>query len=384
MTSSSAAETHPVGERIRRPGPKQILALDGGGLRGMITLAFLKRIETVLAESSGAGSAFRLRDHFDMVGGTSIGALLATGLSLGYTVDDAHDALLDLGRKLFRGPRLGMFGTRMMGRRLDDILQGLVGEITLGSRDMTCALVVIAKRLDSNSVWALHNNPFGRYYNASTDDAAANKDFLMRRILRASAAPPTYVTPELMEIAKGHSGFFIDGAISPFNNPALLMFLMATTPSYGYAWTADERMLNLVSVGTGLRRGMRPLSRLQRMPSVFMGAVGLFSILEDCARLGHMTLQSLSAARVPWLIDSEAGMLDHEKAPQQRLLSYTRFELPLDRVWIEDTLGRQVDERQLDLFARVDNVEGMKILYELASEAAERIVKLEYLVPAAA
>jgi hypothetical protein len=294
-----------------------------------------------------------------------------------------HAALLDLGRQLFKRPRFGMFGTRMMGRRLDKVLLRQFGEVTLGSRDITCALVVIAKRLDSDSVWALHNNPFSRYYDSTTDEATANKDFLVRRILRASAAPPTYVTPELMEVAKGHSGFFIDGAVSPFNSPALLMFLMATTPSYGYAWDADERMLNLVSVGTGLRRGTRTLRRLQRMPSVFMGAVGLLSVLDDCARLGHMTLQSLSAVRVPWITDSEAGTMDHEKAAHHRLLSYTRFELPLERAWLEGTLARHLGERQLDLLARVDNIAGMKILYEMASEAAERMVKPEFLVPAA-
>ena len=35
------------------PGPKRILALDGGGVRGAISVAFLERIEAILSERLG-------------------------------------------------------------------------------------------------------------------------------------------------------------------------------------------------------------------------------------------------------------------------------------------------------------------------------------------
>ena len=35
------------------PGPKRVLALDGGGVRGAITVAFLERIEALLTEHHG-------------------------------------------------------------------------------------------------------------------------------------------------------------------------------------------------------------------------------------------------------------------------------------------------------------------------------------------
>lgn len=40
-------------DRLAAPGPKRILALDGGGMRGIITLGFLARIEAVLRERHG-------------------------------------------------------------------------------------------------------------------------------------------------------------------------------------------------------------------------------------------------------------------------------------------------------------------------------------------
>src|SRR5262245_31631659 len=61
------------------PGrPKRILSLDGGGVKGIITIAFLEKIEEILKKRSCRGDNFRLSDYFDLVGGTSVGALLAT------------------------------------------------------------------------------------------------------------------------------------------------------------------------------------------------------------------------------------------------------------------------------------------------------------------
>src|SRR5258708_9417809 len=64
------------------PGPKRILALDGGGVRGAISVAFLERIEAILSERLGTKA--RLGDWFDLVGGTSTGALIAAALALGF------------------------------------------------------------------------------------------------------------------------------------------------------------------------------------------------------------------------------------------------------------------------------------------------------------
>ncbi len=63
------------------PGRKRILSIDGGGVRGVVALAFVARFEALLAEK--AGRAIRLCDYFDFIGGTSTGAIVATGLALG-------------------------------------------------------------------------------------------------------------------------------------------------------------------------------------------------------------------------------------------------------------------------------------------------------------
>ena len=69
----------------------KILALDGGGIRGILTLEVLARMEEMLAEATGAGPAFRLCQFFDYVGGTSTGAIIAAGLAQGMSAKELPD-----------------------------------------------------------------------------------------------------------------------------------------------------------------------------------------------------------------------------------------------------------------------------------------------------
>jgi hypothetical protein len=73
-------------EHLFLPGPKRILALDGGGVRGILTLGFLKEIERILAERHGNDPHFRLCDYFDLIAGTSTGSIIAASLAQGKTV----------------------------------------------------------------------------------------------------------------------------------------------------------------------------------------------------------------------------------------------------------------------------------------------------------
>ncbi|HEV7602287.1 MAG TPA: patatin-like phospholipase family protein, partial [Bradyrhizobium sp.] len=56
------------------PGPKRILSLDGGGVRGAISIGFLEKLEKVVEEIEGKPTL--LGDWFDLIGGTSTGAII--------------------------------------------------------------------------------------------------------------------------------------------------------------------------------------------------------------------------------------------------------------------------------------------------------------------
>ncbi len=61
-------------EHLFDPGPKRVLALDGGGLRGVLTLSYLDKLENLLRARHGGDPDFRLSDYFDLIGGTSTGS----------------------------------------------------------------------------------------------------------------------------------------------------------------------------------------------------------------------------------------------------------------------------------------------------------------------
>ena len=72
----------PAAYRLLTPGCKRMLSLDGGGVRGMITIAFLERLEQLVRAQHG-NSSLVLADYFDMIGGTSVGSIIAVQLALG-------------------------------------------------------------------------------------------------------------------------------------------------------------------------------------------------------------------------------------------------------------------------------------------------------------
>lgn len=65
-----------------KDGLCRILSLDGGGAKGFYTLGVLKEIEAMLG--------CPLYKRFDLVFGTSTGAIIASLIALGYEIDDIH------------------------------------------------------------------------------------------------------------------------------------------------------------------------------------------------------------------------------------------------------------------------------------------------------
>jgi patatin-like phospholipase/acyl hydrolase len=55
----------------KKTNAKRILSIDGGGIRGCLTLGYLQNIETIVRMKLGKEDAV-LADYFDLIGGTSI------------------------------------------------------------------------------------------------------------------------------------------------------------------------------------------------------------------------------------------------------------------------------------------------------------------------
>ena len=244
--------------RIKTPGPKKILACDGGGILGLISVEVLARIEAELREQQPPEKHrdFVLADYFDYFAGTSTGALLAGCLSLGMSVERIRKFYLDSGREMFdMASLLERLHYKYDDDKLSMKLKEEVGVDTLlGSDKLRTLLTVVMRNATTDSPWPLSNNP-GALYNLRTRDDGSvrencNLDLPLWQLLRASTAAPTFFPPEVMQVG-GQSFIFVDGGVTTYNNPAFLAFTMATLDRYAVSWPAGEDKLLVVSVGTG-------------------------------------------------------------------------------------------------------------------------------------
>src|SRR5438034_1484320 len=85
-----------LGARLARSGPRKLLAIDGGGIRGVLSLKILETIEQFLIKESNRAD-YRLADYFDYVAGTSTGGIIAAGIAVGMSVNELPDFYLKHG-----------------------------------------------------------------------------------------------------------------------------------------------------------------------------------------------------------------------------------------------------------------------------------------------
>ena len=202
---------------------KRILALDGGGIRGLFTLQILKRIEQIFRDHRQRPDLV-LADEFDLFAGTSTGAIIATGLCWGMSVDEVEQLYLVHGRRMFtRSSWLFRWRAKYRSEMLASLFQQVFCEdaeakvpALLGTAKLRKLLLVVMRNASTRSPWPVTNNPAAKYNDASLP--GCNLNIPLWQLLRASTAAPTFFAPERIEL--GDQDFlFVDGAITPFNNP---------------------------------------------------------------------------------------------------------------------------------------------------------------------
>ena len=162
----------PLADRYRTERPRRILALDGGGIRGVMTLGVLARLERDLAEATGGGDDFRLCDFFDTIGGTSTGAIIAAGLARRMSVDEITDFYENFGKIAFSRRKLWMRWQSLYGDgKLANTLKETFGEETnLRPEHLACLLTVVTRNATTDSAWPVSSNPFAKYNDPARSD----------------------------------------------------------------------------------------------------------------------------------------------------------------------------------------------------------------------
>ena len=356
-------------------GPKRILALDGGGVRGSLTLAYLAEIEDLLGRRSGDPERFRLCDYFDLIGGTSTGAIIAACLAKGDRVAEIQKMYQELAGAVFTKPRwrFGILVPKYNSAQLSRVLKEHFGSMTLGSEKLLTGLVIVAKRLDTTSTWPMTNLPRGRYFGQRPgSNAIPNKDYSLARVLRASTAAPHYFDPEPLDITSRLQGTFIDGGVSTANNPALLLFLIATLKGYSLGWKTGADELLLVSVGTGASPDEIKTGGIVGGIAAAAAAKALVTMMVDADALNRTLLQAISASKTAETIDSEIGDLGNDMLAGRPLLSYLRYNVELDSTWLRDNLSYSADAELVIRLRKMDNAKSVGMLAEVGRHAAAK------------
>jgi hypothetical protein len=132
-------------------------------------------------------------------------------------------------------------------------LQNVFGaKSTLKPNDLKCLLLAVTRNRTTDSPWPISSNPQAKYNDTARPDC--NLQIRLWQIVRASTAAPVFFPPEVIhwdpeDISKAF--VFVDGGLTPYNNPAFLLYRMATETGYHLNWASGEDKLLVISVGTG-------------------------------------------------------------------------------------------------------------------------------------
>ncbi|MCF8239656.1 MAG: patatin-like phospholipase family protein [Saprospiraceae bacterium] len=356
--------------RLTAPGPKRILALDGGGVRGVLTLGYLERMEAILRKRH-ANPDLRLSDYFDLIGGTSTGSIIAAGLALGMSASEIKEQYLQLGETIF-AKKKGVIpyltkGVKYDSSPMDKALKRILGDTLMGDQDrIKTGLCIVTKRADTFSTWPIINHPDGKYYES-------NKDLPLWEVVRASTAAPTYFLPVIFKVGDEEKGAFIDGGISMFNNPSLQLFLIATLRGFPFHWSMGTNNILLVSCGTGAINHIYEVKDMKNPSLMTWASLLPEHFLSDANHYNQLILQMLSDSPTAMEIDSEVGDLKHDRLNGQHVLSYLRFNVQLDPESL-NKLGFSVDRKKAIAISKMDNPKNISILAEIGERHADQLL----------
>lgn len=225
---------------------KCILSLDGGGIRGILTVQLLKKLEEI--------AGIPCFDLFDMVSGTSTGGIIAGLIAKGKSANEIENLYISLVKKVFVSRN--MFSNRFFNppeytkknyRKL--LSQHLGKETTLQD---ACSATDIDLLITSKDVAAGEETFFSCFKNKQGKWIGTYKDVLLRATLEATMSAPTYFSP--LER-------FVDGGVTTYNNPVLATIMEAA--KYGPKGKYSLNKMTVFSFGTGCRPQFVNLDKIE-------------------------------------------------------------------------------------------------------------------------
>jgi hypothetical protein len=196
------------------PKKRVILCLDGGGMRGILTIQLLKKFEEI--------AGIPCYELFDMVAGTSTGGIITGLITTGHSAVEIEKMYINLVTEVFDERFLGnrfVNPPAFSKEKYRMLLKGIVKDITLedGCRLNDLDLMITAQDISASeeTFFSCFKQDDGSYY-------GTYKNVLLRSVMEATMSAPTYFYP--LER-------FLDGGTTTYNNPALAAFMEAVSYS---------------------------------------------------------------------------------------------------------------------------------------------------------
>ncbi len=223
-----------------------ILSIDGGGIRGIIPVVVLKKLQERL--NAVSGKDLPIHKYFDIIAGTSSGgitSLLLTATEDGktnkFTIDDIQKFYLTLGRDVFNRSLWrkikscsGWLADKYDPKAMEDLLQVYFGKIKLNK--LLANVLIPAYDIDLQKM---------KFFSSKSARDDVYYDYFIKDIARATSAAPTYFPPKLIYNVDGSdSNILVDGGVGA-NNPTLCAAVHAID-LYG-----KNISILIVSIGTG-------------------------------------------------------------------------------------------------------------------------------------
>jgi len=229
----------------------KILSIDGGGIKGVFPAYYLSLIEEEL-KSRNDGKC-QIKDHFDLITGTSTGGIIALALSLGIPAREIYDLYVENADKIFGHKRKFCFGQILYSAHNNDYLEKLVkdkfseyfdGKDPRLNDCLTHVAIPIYDLIKGNP--SVLKSPYHPNFKRDLHIPAY-------KVAMATSAAPTYFDPYSTEYID------MDGMTKPFNNkvdggvmannPSLVGILEALK-----AFNKNLSDLEVLSLGTGYRK----------------------------------------------------------------------------------------------------------------------------------
>ena len=206
-----------------------ILALDGGGIRGIYAAHVLARLEDILEAP--------VRECFDLIAGTSTGSIIAGAASVSIPMTTLVNLFESQADRIFRKRRFSLFpfvGSRYSAGPLERVIGEYLPEVTMG--EIPKPLMITSSSISTGGVHVFKS----RYLEDLGEPYLRDGSVQLRDAILASCAAPTYFDPRPVE-----EYLLADGGLWA-NNPTIIAVCEALSK---FRQPLDN--VRVLSVGTG-------------------------------------------------------------------------------------------------------------------------------------